>query len=329
MNDTQPMILALGTVHPAGRRILEPRCRIVELGTLLPRDVPDELADAVGVIVRGDGGFTGQQIAAAPKLRVIGRTGAGLDNVDLQAAAAAGVTVVYAPAMNVSAVAEMTVGMFLMLGRGVPHLNTELRRGNWAARNGSLGNELRGATVGIVGLGKIGREVARLCNAFGARLQAYDPYFTPPGDQASSSAPVALVELDELFASSDYISLHAPLTPETAGLLSRDRLQQVKPGAVVVNVARGGLAPDLDALYEALESDRLAGLALDVFPTEPPSEHHPIFDHSRCIVTPHVAGMSRQSSEAVFRSIANDMLAVLGGREPRYPVNSPTTTRPA
>lgn len=315
-----PLILGLGTVHPAGQAILEPAYEVREIGPLSEGDFPPELQEAVAVIVRGDGGFTAAQIAAAPRLRVIGRTGAGLDNVDLDAAAAAGVTVVYAPAMNVSAVAELTVGLFLSLGRLLPELNAELRRGNWQARDAVLGTELRGATVGIVGLGRIGRAVAALCHGFGATVQAHDPYAADGPEAGGPTVPVAMLPLDQLLTSSDYVSLHAPLTGETAGLIDARRLVQMKRGAVLVNVARGGLTPDLDALLTALNDQRIRGVALDVFSSEPPSTLHPLFNHPRCLVTPHVGGLSTQAVEAVFQSIAGDIRAVLEGRAPVHPV---------
>jgi phosphoglycerate dehydrogenase-like enzyme len=317
MAEPTPLILSLGTIHAVARDILTPHCKVVEVDPLGPDNVPRQLQTAAGLVVRADSRVTAAHLNAARQLQVIGRTGAGIDNVDLAAATAAGIPVVYAPAMNVTAVAEMTIGLFLLLGRRVPELGVCLRAGDWKSRDSAPGRELSGSTVGIVGYGRIGRAVAERCASMGCTVQAYDPYVSGlPG-----KAGVPMVALEELLASSDFISLHAPLTKETDGLLCRERIERIKPGAVVVNVARGGLTPDLDALHAALESGRIIGLGLDVFPAEPPDTWHPLFAHPRCIATPHVAGMSEQSLDAIFTSVAEDMLAVLRGSMPRHVVN--------
>jgi phosphoglycerate dehydrogenase-like enzyme len=313
--DQRPLIVALGGIHPAAEAVLEHHCRIETAPPLKPDDNPQYLNRATGLIVRGDSTVTARHIAKARSLRVIARSGTGVDNVDLEAARAAGIPIVYAPGMNVEAVAEFTVGMFIVLGRYATDRSARLREGDWRSRNLPAGREVNGSSVGIVGLGRIGAAVAERCVALGADVAAFDPY-------ADARAPqgISRTGLDELLETCDFVSLHAPLTPETSGMLDRARIRRIRRGAVLVNAARGGLLRDLDEVLAALERDQLAGVALDVFATEPPDTRHPIFSHPRCIATPHIAGISSQSIERIFRSVALDILAVLNDREPEFMV---------
>jgi D-3-phosphoglycerate dehydrogenase len=313
----QPLVLSLGRIHPVAKSILGGRCALREIPPISPDDSPPLLREAEGIIVRGDSRIAAAHIAAAPRLRVIGRTGAGVDNVDTVAASAAGIPVVFAPGMNVNAVAELTIGMFIILARLAPALSRGLLEGDWGIRDRRYGRELAGSTVGVIGLGKIGLRVADLCTGFGCKIQAYDPYVW---DRTFDGRGISMVSLERLIQTSDFLSIHAPLTEDTRGLIDRRRIESMKHGAILVNVGRGGIVEDLDAVLSGLESGILAGVGLDVFPVEPPDVGHAVFRHPRCLATPHVAGMSEESMEAVFRSVASDVVAVLDGRRPRFAV---------
>lgn len=250
-------------------------------------------------------------LAAADQLRVIARYGVGTNNVDLAAARARGIVVTNTPGANAGAVAELTVALLLLLARPVLGAAAATRAGGWPRTSGlSLG----GKTVGLVGFGAIGRAVARLLGGFGCRLLAHDPW----GDVAVAGAlNVTLVELEALLVESDFVSLHAPLTPETRGLVDAAFLARMKPGASLVNTARGELV-DEAALYDALASGRLRGAALDAFAAEPPGADHPLLALPNVIATPHMGAHTDGATTMMGRMALEDCLAVLRGDEARF-----------
>src|SRR5947208_12653961 len=232
-----------------------------------PKEYAQHLCDAEALLVRSAVQVTPEVLAKAPKLRVIGRAGVGVDNVDLDAATAAGVLVMNTPGGNAVSVAEHTLALMLSMARSIPQANASTKAGKWEKKK-FLGNELRGKTLGIVGLGAIGREVVRRAKPFEMRIVAYDPYVSP---QTARDIGVELKPVAELFELSDYITLHVSLTPETERMLNAEAFAKMKPGARIVNCARGELI-DVDALQEALRSGKIAGAGLDVFEKEPPGE---------------------------------------------------------
>jgi len=245
-------------------------------------------------------------LAAADSLRVVARYGVGTDNVDLAAARARGIVVTNTPGANAGAVAELTVALLLLLARPVLGAAAATREGGWPRTSGlSLG----GKTVGLVGFGAIGRAVARLLAGFDCRLLAYDPWCD--ADQAARLR-VAVVDLDALLAVSDFVSLHAPVTPETRGMVGAEFLAQMKPGAALVNTARGELV-DEAALYEALASGRLRGAALDAFAVEPPGAANPLLSLPNVIATPHMGAHTDGATTTMGRMALADCLAVLRG----------------
>ena len=278
-----------------------------KLGARSPEEVIELMRGAVGAIASTDP-FDATVLAAAPELRVIARVGVGTDAIDLDAAADHGVVVTVTPGANDAAVAEHAVALMLALVRRVCEQDAAVRRGEWPRSGDHVPGSLRGATVGLVGLGRIGRRTAGLLEAFGARVLGADPAVAP------ASAGVALVALDELLARSDIVSLHVPLLPATAGLLGAAEIARMRPGALVVNTARGGLI-DEDALLAALRSGRLGGAALDVFAAEPPAGS-PLLALPNVVATPHVAGLSPASVEEMTRRAAASVLDVLAGRRP-------------
>ena len=275
------------------------------------------MRNTVGLIVRGVTNVSARVIESGKQLRVIGRSGIGCDNVAVSAATALGIPVVYTPGAGARAVAEGAMAMLLALAKRLPELDARTKSGEWQAHQTQI-DDLQGATLGIVGLGRIGRELAAIARAFEMLVLAYDPYVR---DRDAEQCGVNLVDLDKLFSESDFICLHAPLTEDTRGMVNRRRLSLVKPNVVIINLARGGLFESLDVVYEALVADRLSGVGMDTFPEEPPDTSHPIFSHSRVLCTPHVLGLSAAATKKIFTMMSEGMATVLKGGTPENVVN--------
>lgn len=281
-----------------------------------------EIGNASALAVRGLAPISAAIIAAAPELRVIGRTGVGYDNIDIAAASARGIPVVYTPGAGARAVAEGTFGFMLALCKLVGAWNQAMRAGDWQSRYRMQGGDLDGKTLGIVGLGRIGSLVAQIAKPFAMDVTAYDPYvddarFAELGVRRAAT-------LDELLTGAHFLTLHCPLNDETRGMIGRDQLAKLPRGAYVINLARGGVIASLDPLYEALESGHVAGVGLDVFEPEPPDFSHPVFQHAHCLSSPHSLATTVGAMTRIFRSMSDDMVAVLEGRRPQFVVNPET-----
>ncbi len=274
-----------------------------------PKDYQAHLSDAEALLVRSAVKVTRDVLEQAPKLRVIGRAGVGVDNVDLAAATAAGVLVMNTPGGNAVSVAEHTLAMMLAMARGVPQASASTKSGKWEKKK-FMGNELRGKTLGIVGLGSIGQEVVKRARAFEMRVIASDPYVNP---QTATDLGVVLVDLNELYSASDYITLHVAATPETIRMFSSEAFARMKRGVHIVNCARGELIVD-DDLKEAIESGQVAGAALDVFKPEPPAAGYPLFSLDQVIATPHIAGSTEEAQEIVGVRIVEQVVEYLRER---------------
>jgi D-3-phosphoglycerate dehydrogenase len=257
--------------------------------------------------------------AAGPRLGVIGVASVGTDRIDLAAATRAGVMVVNAPTGNTIAAAEHTMALMLALLRRIPAADASVRAGEWL-RGRFTGAELRGKTVGIIGLGKIGKAVARRASAFEARVLASDPYLT--ADQASE-ASARLVGMPELLARADIVTVHTPLSPQTRGLIGRVQLDAMKPGAHLLNVARGGIVDEV-ALAQALGDGRLAGAAVDVYSTEPMALDNPLRDAPNVVLTPHLGASTAEAQDRVAVEMAEQVVEALAGGAPPYAVNAAT-----
>src|ERR1700761_4343088 len=260
-----------------------------------------EIADADGLVVRSAVQADDALMAAAPKLRVIGRAGVGVDNIDAEAATRRGIVVMNTPGANAIAVAELTLGLMIAMARSIPRANATMHDGKWEKKT-LQGSELRGKTLGIVGLGRIGLEVARRAKAFGMALIGYDPFIAPV---IARENQVTLVPIDEIFSESDYLSLHVGLTPQTEGMINAHSLAIMKKGVRIVNCARGELIVDA-ALVDALKSGHVAGAALDVFSQEPLKDS-PYFDLPNVLLSPHVAGSTDEAQEAIGIQLANQV----------------------
>jgi D-3-phosphoglycerate dehydrogenase len=269
-------------------------------------DLPGELADADALIVRSAVQADAKLLAAAPKLRIIGRAGVGVDNIDAAEATRRGIVVMNTPGANAVAVAELTLGLMIAMARKIPAANTTMHAGKWDKKS-LQGTELRGKTLGIVGCGRIGLEVARRARAFGMNLLGYDPFIAPVIARENG---ITLVPIDEIFSSSDFLSLHVGLTPQTEGLINKHSLAIMKKGIRIINCARGELIVD-EALAEAIQSGHVAGAALDVFRQEPlvsaERPDSPYFALHNVLLSPHIAGSTDEAQEAIGIQLANQV----------------------
>ncbi len=264
-------------------------------------NLPAELADADALVVRSAVQVDAALLEHAPKLRVIGRAGVGVDNIDTEAATRRGIVVMNTPGANAVAVAELTLGLMIAMCRKVTVANQTMHAGKWDKKS-LQGTELRGKTLGIVGLGRIGLEVARRARAFGMELIGYDPFVAPVIARENG---VALVSVDQIFSDSDFLTLHVGLTPQTEGLINRQSLAIMKPGIRIVNCARGELIVDA-ALAEALQSGKVAGAALDVF-THEPLKDSPYFALPNVLLSPHIGGATDEAQEAIGIQLASQV----------------------
>jgi D-3-phosphoglycerate dehydrogenase len=286
----------------------------------------DQLVTAVpgyhALVVRSATRITRRVIAAATDLRVIGRAGVGVDNVDSEAATERGIVVMNTPTGNTITTAELALALLLALARHVARGDRQVRKGSWSKKN-LTGSELTGKQLGVVGLGRIGRVVADRALGLKMRVVAYDPYLSGSSAQVAPGAPeIDLVDLDRLLATSDFVTLHVPLMDSTRNLISKERIARMKPGARLVNAARGGLV-DEAALLQALESGHLAGAALDVFAEEPPPKDHPLLQRDDVIVTPHLGASSHEAQQNVAVDVAHQVCEFLIDGVAHNAVNAP------
>lgn len=289
---------------------------------------PEELQAIIGeydaLAVRSETKVTADVLAAAHNLKIIGRAGVGVDNIDVKAATEKGVVVVNSPEGNTIAAAELTVAMLLSLARKIPQADASLRAGRWD-RKLFLGTEVYGKTLGVVGLGKIGGEVARRARAFEMQVVAYDPFAT---EEKAREYGASLVSLDELYTQSDFITLHVPLNDQTRNMISAEQLHKMKAGVRLINCARGGIV-DEQALADAIQSGHVAGAAFDVFSKEPVPADNPLLALTENVITPHLGASTEEAQVNVAIDIAEQIADVLTGRPARAAVNMPALSADA
>ncbi len=271
----------------------------------------DALRDADALLVRNQTKVNADLLAQARLLKIIGRAGAGYDNIDVEAASQVGVVVCYSPEENAVSVAEHVFGLLLALARKIPGADRSVKNGGWE-RKKYHGFELMGKTLGILGLGKIGFRVALRAKAFGMRLLAHDAYLSSTSLHVTESG-ATLVAMDQLLGESDFLSVHLPLTLETRGLLNRQSFSKMKPTAFIINTSRGEVLVEKD-LALALQQGQLAGAALDVREKEPPAADSPLNGLDNVILTPHTAGLTYEAQEKVVEAVAEDVDRVLSGQ---------------
>ena len=279
--------------------------------------LPELIADADALVVRSGTKVTAEILAAGKKLKVVGRAGIGVDNIDVAAATELGILVVNAPTANLLSAAEHTFALILAVARNIAAADADIKSGAWN-RKKFVGAELHGKTLGVIGFGRIGRQVARRARAFDMRLVAYDPFLDDEAVRRENAEPATLAEL---LTGSDVVTLHVPMTDQTRNLLDGEKIDAMKRGAILVNCARGGVV-DEGALLEALESGHLRGAGLDVFAQEPPSDFR-LARHPRVVATPHIGAQTREAQVRISTETAKMVLAALGGSLAVTAVNLP------
>lgn len=311
-------VLVSDPITPAGIELLKQAGFEVEVKTdHTKEELLAKIKDYDALIVRSQTKVTADIIEAASNLKVIGRAGVGVDNVDIEAATKKGIIVMNAPDGNTISTAELTVAMLLALARNIPQAHASLKGGAWD-RKKFTGVEINGKTLGIVGMGRIGTEVAKRMLAMGMNVLAYDPFFTK---EKAASLGVKMVDLDTIITESDFITVHTPLTPETKGLFGAKEFARMKKGVRLINCARGGIY-DEAALVEAIKNGQVAGAALDVYTSEPPSDRT-LIELPQTVVTPHLGASTTEAQENVAVDVAVEVIKVLKGEPFKNAVNLP------
>ena len=312
---TEFKILITDGLDESGQSILRASATVEDRKDISADDLLKAIPEYDGLIVRGRTKVTASVIAAASSLKVIGRAGVGVDNIDLVAAKKQNITVVNAPMSTSLAVAELTFGLLLALAREIPRADAGMKQGKWLKKE-LEGVELNGKTLGLIGFGRIGVEVGKRASAFGMNVIAYDPLISEDDIKQRGAEPVSI---QDLYAWSDFISLHLPLNVQTRDLIGPLAFSQMKAGVRIMCAARGGII-DESALLDALNSGKVAGAALDVFAQEPPGLTE-IVSHPRVIATPHVGAQTAEAQIRASEDIANEVLSALQDKPLRWKVN--------
>ena len=317
----RPIILSLTTMREEGMRLLREGGDLRMASALDPATLRREVVEADALVIRTAGTIDAPLLDCAPRLRVIGRHGVGYDQVDVAAATARGIQVVYTPGANTEAVCQHTIAFLIGLSKHFPQQLRSLAAGRYHDRTRYVGRDLTGRTLGIIGFGRIGRRVGEVArSAFGMRVLYNDIVAAPPEVEARAGA--RRVALEELLRESEYVTLHVPLDASTRRLIDGAALARMRPDAILVNTCRGPVV-DEAAVAAALDAGRLWGYAADVFDVEPPPADHPLVGRPDCLLTPHSAAQTIESLRNMAVGVATDVLGVLNGQPPRNPVNDP------
>jgi D-3-phosphoglycerate dehydrogenase / 2-oxoglutarate reductase len=318
--ESRPVVVISDAIHPAARDRLAASATIVDVDGLNVPALLKAVRDADALVVRSETEVSEEVLSAGRNLRVVARAGVGVDNIDVSAATRAGVLVLNAPGANAVSAAEHAIALLLAVTRQIVIADASTRAGRWE-RKQMRPIDLRGRTVGIVGLGRVGSQVARRLRAFEMRILAYDPYVAPQRFTELGAAPV---DFETLLQTSDVVTFHVPENPETFHLLNREAISHLKPGAIVINAARGGVV-DEEALAQALTDGRIRGAGVDVYPHEPATES-PLFQIPTTVVTPHTGGSSAEALAAVGEVISTTTLAALRSEAVPNAVNLPAAS---
>ena len=315
----KPKVLLYEEIHQKGLEYLSKHADIVWASGYEEETLCREAAEVSGIVIRAKGQASAKVMDSAPLLKIIGRHGVGVDNIDVAAATERGIYVANTPGVNNESVAEHAVGMMLALSKRILEGDQAIRRGHWDFRYESRGQEIMGKTLGVVGLGNIGYRVAQICHAaFNMKILYHDELSKPRAEKELSARKV---ELEELLRSSDYVSLHVPALPSTHHLMNADRLNLMKKTAFLINTSRGSVV-DGDALYDALKEGRIAMAALDVYEEEPLPADNKLLTLTNTVLTPHMASHTEEAMIAMSM-IARDVVRVIQGKAPQHPVNAP------
>lgn len=311
---TEWKILLTDGLNESGQAILRAKAEVDDRPNISPEELLNVVGEYDGLIVRGRTKVTASVFAAARKLKVVGRAGVGVDNIDLDSARAHSVTVVNAPKSTTLAVAELTLGLLLAVARSIPYADSTMKRGEWVKKQ-LEGVELRGKTLGIIGMGNIGSAVGRMATALGMNAIGYDPLYSSEEIEARGAEQVTL---NELYARADFITLHVPLNDSTRAMINAQSLAMMKKGVRLVCAARGGVI-DEAALLEALNSGQVAAAGLDVFAKEPPGLT-PLVAHPNVVATPHIGAQTQEAQVRASEDIATEVLKALKGEALRWRV---------
>ena len=313
------VVVIADDVDPAGLELLQESGQLEVVSTVGNEELlAESMSRAHALLVRSSTRVTGQLLANAPSLKVVGRAGIGVDNIDVKVATQRGIAVLNAPGANTVSAGEHAIALLLALLRYIPEASQSMREGRWD-RNGFLGTEIRGKVLGIVGLGRVGSHVAGMARSFGMHVIAHDPFLSAA---RADELHVTLYQLDDLLTRSDVVSLHLPLTDDTKDMINREKLAVMKKEAVLVNTARGELV-DEDALVEAVKTGEIAGAALDVFSEEPLPADSPLRQCDRIIVTPHLGASTTEAQTRVSLEICRSVRNALLTGDMRGAVNIP------
>jgi D-3-phosphoglycerate dehydrogenase len=313
-------VLATDGTSPEGVAYIKSCAQLDIKPALKPEELLAIIGDYEALIVRSASQVTAQVIEAGKKLMVIGRAGVGIDNIDVNAATQRGIIVVNAPTGNTISAAEHTIGLMMSLARHIPQANASLKAGQWL-KSKYTGIEVRNKTIGIIGLGNIGSAVARRAQGMEMKVIAFDPFVSA---ERAKQLMVTMVSLEELFKTSDFITIHTPLNATTKGIITEKEIALMKPSVRIINCARGGLI-DEELLAKAITEKKIAGAALDVFSKEPITES-PLFSKDNVVVTPHLGASTAEAQVTAARDVAEQIVDVLNGRPARYAVNIPFVT---
>lgn len=302
-------VIVTDGLQDTGFNILERETKVADRKGISADDLMKEIAEYNAIIIRSRTKVNRQMIEAAPKLKVIGRAGVGVDNIDLEAAKEKGITVVNAASAITTAVAELTIGLIFALAREIPHADASMKRGEWLKKE-LMGVELYGKNLGIIGFGRIGSTVGQLAAAVGMRIVACCDFNIPETIRIIGGE---LMMMEDIIEKADFIAVHTPLTKKTRNLINKETISRMKNGVYLICTARGGII-DENALLEALNSGKIAGAALDVFENEPPTNQE-LINHPRLIATPHIAGQTNEAQKRASVDIAREVLAALKGEK--------------
>ena len=316
-------VLVSDSLAEEGVRRLESGAEVDVITNLSPEELVKKIKDYDALVIRSGTKVTAEVINAADKLKVIGRAGVGVDNVDVEAATKKGIIVLNAPGGNTISAAEHTIAMMLAVSRNIPQANAALHKGEWN-RKKYTGVEFFNKTLGIVGLGRVGAEVATRMKAFGMQILAFDPFVT---EAKANQLGIKIAPLEEVLRNSDFITVHTPLTNETRNLIDDDEFKIMRPGVRIVNCARGGIINEA-ALARAVAEGKVAGAAIDVFTKEPPTGN-PLLEQEKIITTPHLGASTAEAQINVALAVADQILAISKGGMPSTAINMPAISSEA
>jgi D-3-phosphoglycerate dehydrogenase / 2-oxoglutarate reductase len=310
-------VLVTQPIHEDGIKLLEKEVKVIMASGFDEETLAREARDCDGILVR-TAVISGKVMENAPKLKVIGRHGVGVDNIDLAVATRKGIAVVNAPDSNIDSVAEHVLGMILALAKNFVKMDKEIRLGGYELRNKIIGMEIKDKTVGIIGLGNIGMAVAKKLKALDVKIIAYDPYVKP--SEIMNTGMNLANSLNKIYSDSDIVTVHVPLTENTMGMIGKEEFKKMKKSAFFINTSRGQIIDEI-ALYEALKNGEIRAAALDVFIKEPPSMDNPLFKLENIILSPHNASLTEEAMIKMATHSAQGILDYLNGKIPKYLVN--------